>query len=125
LLYAGCLQQFGQFLACSKAKHPDMLASVKSLHGEPVALNDPSDQVIACVVLNGPSRRVGRIGLPAGSIKKQAFPNCDNPPGRICDVPLGKRWPRSHEPIKPDLVSWNWYYDTEMLSPLGRNTAFA
>src|ERR1019366_8066929 len=59
-----------------EAKHPDMVPSVQHLHGEPVALSDPSDQDVVRGRLcrtQWPSRKVGRIGLPGGSIAKARF----------------------------------------------------
>src|SRR5947208_10116876 len=59
-----------------EAKHPDMVPSVQHLHGEPVALSDPSDQDIVRSRLcrtQWPSRKVGLIGLAGGSIAKARF----------------------------------------------------
>jgi hypothetical protein len=46
--------------------------SVQHLHGKPVALSDPSDQDVVRSRMcrtQWPSRKVGRIGLPDGSIQ--------------------------------------------------------
>ena len=56
-----------------ETKHPDMVPSVQHLHGEPVALGDPSDQDIVRSRLcrtQWPSRKVGRVGMPEGSTSK-------------------------------------------------------
>jgi len=53
-----------------------MVPSVQHLHGEPVALSDPSDQDIVRSRLcrtQWPSRKVGLIGLAGGSIAKARF----------------------------------------------------
>ena len=59
-----------------ETEHPDMMPSVQHLHGEPVALSDPSDQDIVRSRLcrtQWPSRRVGRIGVAGGSMGKARF----------------------------------------------------
>src|SRR6201999_325693 len=73
-----------------ETKHPDMVPSVQHLHGEPVALSDPGDQDLIGSRLcrtQWPSRRVGRVGRQAGSMKKARF--CELPQlyGVICEVP--------------------------------------
>ena len=59
-----------------EAKHPDMVPSVQHLHGEAVALSDPSDQDVVRSRLcrtQWPSRKVGRIGVACGSMAKARF----------------------------------------------------
>ena len=59
-----------------ETEHPDMVPSVQHLHGEPVALSDPSDQNLVRSRLcrtQWPSRRVGRIEMTGGSIRKARF----------------------------------------------------
>src|SRR3979490_224313 len=83
-----------------EAEHPDMVPSVQHLHGEAVALSDPSDQDVVRSRLcraQWPSRKVGLIGLPGGSIAKARFFKLSQWLGCICDVPhrtrfSGIRW---------------------------------
>src|SRR4051794_9715168 len=56
-----------------ETEHPDMVPSVKHLHGEPVALGDPRDQDIVrgrMCRTQWPSRKVGRDGMAGGSMGK-------------------------------------------------------
>ena len=72
----------------TEAKHPDMVPAVQHLHGEPVALGDPSDQDIVRSRLcrtQWPSRKVGRRGWQAVRRKSQDFVNY--PTMSYCDVP--------------------------------------
>src|SRR6185437_8241791 len=81
----------------TEAKHPDMVPSIQHLHGEPVASSDPSDQDLIRSRLcrtQWPSRRVGRVGRLAGSIKKARFCNLPQWYGAICEVPH-RRWKKS------------------------------
>jgi hypothetical protein len=66
-----------------------MVPSVKHLHGEPVALSDPSDQDFIRSRLcraQWPSRKVGRAGMPGGSKKKARFFKLSQQPAFICDL---------------------------------------
>jgi hypothetical protein len=60
------------------------------LHGEPVALSDPSDQDIVRSRLcrtQWPSRKVGRIGLAAGSMGTARFLKLSQVRDFTCDLP--------------------------------------
>jgi hypothetical protein len=66
-----------------------MVPPIQHLHGEAVALSDPSDQDVVRGRLcrtQWPSRKVGRIGLASGSMEKARFRNLSQVPGRICDL---------------------------------------
>jgi len=70
--------------------------SVQHLHGEAVALGDPSDQDIVRSRLcrtQWPSRKVGRIGLAGGSMGKARFCTLSQEAAGICDVPHRCRFP--------------------------------
>jgi hypothetical protein len=59
-----------------ETEHPDVVPSVQDLHGEPVALSDPSDQNLVRSRLcrtQWPSRKIGRIGVAGGSIGEARF----------------------------------------------------
>jgi hypothetical protein len=82
-----------------EAEHPDMVPSVQHLHGEPVALSDPGDQDFVRSRLcraQWPSRKVGRVGLPWGSMGKARFCKLSALRGCICDVPHKRRLPRAN-----------------------------
>jgi hypothetical protein len=67
-----------------------MVPAVKHLHGEPVALSDPSDQDVVRSRLcrtQWPSRKVGRAGPPAGSTAKARFFKISQEVTGICDLP--------------------------------------
>jgi hypothetical protein len=71
-----------------------MVPSVKHLHGEPVALSDPSDQDIVRSRLcrtQWPSRKVGRIGLAGGSMETARFLKLSQVRDFICDLPHSRR----------------------------------
>src|SRR6202022_2036287 len=78
-----------------ETEHPDMVPSVQHLHGEPVALSDPSDQDIVRSRLcrtQWPSRKVGLVGLAGGSIEKARFFKLSQQPDCICEVPHRMRF---------------------------------
>src|SRR6202011_1971852 len=79
-----------------ETKHPDMVPSVQHLHGEAVALGDPSDQAVVRSRLcrtQWPSRKVGRIGLAGGSTPKARFFKLSQGSSPICDLPTEAHFP--------------------------------
>src|SRR5258707_6449484 len=82
-----------------ETKHPDMVPSVQHLHGEAVALSDPSDQDVVRSRLcrtQWPSRKVGRIGLAGGSTPKARFFKLSQGCSSICDLPHRSRFSAGH-----------------------------
>src|ERR1700676_3354461 len=72
----------------AEAKHPDMMPSVQHLHGEAVALSDPSDQDVVRSRLcrtQWPSRKFGRIGSALGSMEKERFLKLSQYSAVTCD----------------------------------------
>jgi len=78
-----------------ETEHPDMVPSVQHLHGEPVALSDPSDQDVVRSRLccaQWPSRKVGRAGSAGGSTAKARFFKLSQDHGCIWDLPHRTRF---------------------------------
>src|ERR1700742_1094179 len=76
-----------------------MMPSVQHLHGEPVALGDPSDQDVVRSRLcrtQWPSRKVGRVWWVGGSIAKARFLRLSQQPAPIGDVAHKPTWFRKH-----------------------------
>jgi hypothetical protein len=73
--------------------------SVQHLHGEAVALSDPSDQDVVRSRLcptQWPSRKVCRIGLTGGSMGKARFCKLSQLPESVCDLPHRRGFSGSH-----------------------------
>src|SRR5215210_5544397 len=78
-----------------------MVPSVQHLHGETVALRNPGDQDVIRSRLcrtQWPSRKVGRIGLVAGSMEKARFFRYSQHRDCICDAP-DKRLAKGNGPV--------------------------
>jgi hypothetical protein len=91
--------------------------SIQHLHGEAVALSDPSDQDVVRSRLcraQWPSRKVGRFGLTGGSMGKARFFKLSQGLGCICDIPTERKTPVTLGPAA--IIRKYRYHSIEILS---------